>query len=242
MRAFLVRVGVDQAYGKWNAPVELSSRRFVFVPIPDGHSKRYTPENARSYKEVQGPLASFGRAFGAPGLHCPATLLERTMHLDPDFATLTYGDNGARRGKGISTLISNDLLAFYAGLRSISSPRKLHYALIGIFVVEEVIRALDVPPKRRHENAHTRWTEISESDIIVRGKPGVSGRFDRCIMIGSWREGAYRVDPNIEKAWGGLSVKNGFIQRSVVPPEFSQPARFRSWLRKQKVTLLKENF
>jgi hypothetical protein len=34
MKALLVRIGVDQAYGGWNTPVDAEGR-FVYVPIPE---------------------------------------------------------------------------------------------------------------------------------------------------------------------------------------------------------------
>jgi hypothetical protein len=112
------------------------------------------------------------------------------MHLDPDFEYLTYGDNGRRRGSNIAKLISGDLLVFYAGLRCIEPPHDLVYALVGLYVVEEVVRAIAVSPERRHENAHTRWSLISVDDIVVRAKKGLSGRLERCILIGEWRDRA----------------------------------------------------
>jgi hypothetical protein len=36
VRAMLVRIGIDQAYGDWNAPVDPESNEFVYVPIPEG--------------------------------------------------------------------------------------------------------------------------------------------------------------------------------------------------------------
>jgi hypothetical protein len=163
------------------------------------------------------------------------------MHLDPDFDYLTYGDNGARRGAGVAALNGGDVIAFYAGLRSVRPPQRLVYALVGLLTVAEVLYASEVPKKLRHENAHTRWEPISDNDIVARGATGMSGRFDRCIPIGEWRDGAYRVRRDVEAAWGGLSVKNGFIQRSAVPPEFKSAERFLLWLRQQKVRLLERN-
>lgn len=32
MRATLVRIGIDRAYGAWNAPVDLETYDFVYVP------------------------------------------------------------------------------------------------------------------------------------------------------------------------------------------------------------------
>ena len=163
------------------------------------------------------------------------------MHLDPDFDHLTYGDNGMRRGARVATLGPDDSLVFYAGLRSIVDPSELVYALVGLFVVEDVVRAVDVPAGRRHENAHTRWATISVNDVIVRGKDGLSGRFDRCVPIGEWRGKAYRVCRDVEDAWGGLTVKNGYIQRSVVPPAFLNASRFYSWFQRQGIKLLRRN-
>jgi len=241
MKAILVRIGVDHAYGAWNAPVDPRTGRFVFVPIPDGAKKEYTPGNARRYDEIVSPLSRFALDCSATNLHVPEQLGKRNMHLDPDFDCLTYGDNGARRGARIAALGSNDLLVFYAGLRSIVAPRQLVYALVGLFVVKEVVRAIDVAADRRNENAHTRWTRVSEDDVVVRAKSGLSGRFDRCIAIGEWREKAYRVCRHIEDAWGGLTVKNGYIQRSAVPPAFLDAARFYGWFQRQGVKLLKRN-
>ena len=242
MRAILVRVGIDQAYGKWNAPVDLATCQFVFVPIPDGPKKVCTPGHARHYDELQEPLAEFAFAHNHLDLHLPVGLQDCNMHLDPDFEHLTYGDNGTRRGTGISTLSSGDMLVFYAGLKSITPPHQLVYALVGLFVVDEVVSAESVPTQRRHENAHTRWTIVSKNDVIVRGRSGVSGRFGHCIPIGSWRENAYRVRPEVERAWGGLSVKNGYIQRSAVPPEFNNAVKFINWFQQQDVTLSRRRY
>lgn len=241
MRAVLVRIGVDHAYGAWNAPVDPRTGQFVYVPIPDGAKKQYTPGNSHGYDGISAPLSKFAETCGVKGLRCPTTLRRRTMHLDPDFDYLTYGDNGVRRGASIATLGPDDLLVFYAGLRSVLDPGELVYALVGLFVVEEVVHAIDVPAKRRHENAHTRWTTISENDVIVRGKRGVSGRLDRCIPMGEWRERAYRVCRPIEDAWGGIVVKNGYIQRSAAPPVFRDARRFYRWFQQQRVMLLRRN-
>jgi hypothetical protein len=241
VRAILVRVGVDQAYGGWNAPVDPKTGEFVFVPIPDGPTKIYPSNHARSYGEMKWPLADFSARHHVPDLKLPSALVSRRMHLDPDFEHLTYGDNGARRGARIASLVAGDQLVFYAGLRSIVPTRELIYALVGMLVVREVIRAVDAPAKRRHENAHTRWEPVSSDDVIVRGEAGMSGRLKRCIPIGDWRDKAYRVRPDIEEAWGGLSVKNGYIQRSAVPPEFTSPTKFNSWFQKQQAELLRRN-
>jgi hypothetical protein len=241
MRAILVRVGVDKEFGNWNAPVDPSTGEFIFVPIPDGDGKVYPTGHARGYEEIAGPLADFALKHRARNLSLPHSLRLRKMHLDPDFDYLTYGDRGTHRGANIATLGRGDMLVFYAGLRSIEPPSPLVYALVGLFVIQEVVRAVDVPVGRIHENAHTRWMPISSQDVIVRGEPKVSGRFDRSIPIGEYRENAYRVRRDVEDAWGGLRVKNGYIQRSAVPPELTNAREFELWLQKQGVALMQRN-
>ena len=92
-----------------------------------------------------------------------------------------------------------------------------------------------------NENAHTRKTKHWPHDIVVRAKRGVSGRLERCIPIGEFRDKAYRVSDDILKEWGDLSVKDGFIQRSAVPPSFLEPERFYEWFKRQQIPLLERN-
>src|ERR1700681_3060498 len=141
MKAVLVRIGVDHTYGAWNAPVNPKTGQFVFVPIPDGPKKTHAPGCVRTYDEMDAPLTQFAADCNIRGLRCPDKLLHGNMHLNPDFEHLTYGDNGKRRGSKMAKLEPGDLLVFYAGLRSIIPPKKLLYALVGLYVVEEVVPA-----------------------------------------------------------------------------------------------------
>jgi hypothetical protein len=229
MKALLVRIGVDQTYGGWNAPVTADGR-FVYVPIPEALGTRFHPGLARRYGEVMSALERFCDDHDSDlhrDLAFPRDLLRRSMHLDPDFECLTYGDVGSRRGARIATMVQGDLLVFYGGLRPIHQcEHTLIYALLGMYVVKEVVPASEVPAERWYENAHVRKKTRGPTDIVVRAQPGVSGRFDRCIPIGEWRNGAYRVRHNIVRAWGGLSVKDAFIQRSAVPPHTMNPSDF----------------
>jgi hypothetical protein len=244
-RAILVRIGVDHSYGQWNAPVNPDSMQFVYVPIPEKSRTRFVPGLARSYLELMPALELFCRRSQIDGdRNCrfPLRLLHRRMHLDPDFEYLTYGDRGDRRGAPLADLERGDMLVFYAGLRPIRDcGQRLIYAMVGVFTVDEVTSAVTVAPNRRHENAHTRKLRIGRPDIVVRAKRGWSGRFSRCISIGEWRDGAYRVRRDLLDRWGGLSVRDGFIQRSATLPSFLEPRRFCRWLEKQGVELLARN-
>jgi hypothetical protein len=242
MKAILIRIGIDHAYGGWNAPVDPVSKRFVYVPIPE--KQEPLKDFVRLYDEIMPALASFSSDLQLTDdlmWTLPDDLPGRPMHLDPDFEHLTYGDNGANRGAKLKRFSDGDLLVFYAGLRAVSDSKRLMYALVGLFVAEEVVEAIRVPKELWHENAHTRKRKIGGPDIIVRAKRGKSGRLKRAIPIGEWRDGAYRVTNKLLADWGGLDVKNGFIQRSVRPPSFLKPERFYKWFLNEKVPLLERN-
>ena len=167
MNGLLVRVGIDSTDGCWNAPMRLASGEFAYVTITD--TKPMRKGMARCYNEFIPMVKRFGEQL-------PAPLLRQPTHLDPDFDHLTYGDQG-QRGKRIqSSLTDGDLLAFFAALRSIDGPaRPLVYALIGLYVVDEIVLAKSIPRSRWAENAHTRRVP-GDADIVVRAKPRVSGR------------------------------------------------------------------
>jgi hypothetical protein len=244
MKGLLVRIGVDQTYGGWNAPVDADGR-FVYVPIPEKRGTPFHPGLERRFGEVLPALNSFCENHSCDlygDLLFPDALLHHPMHLDPDFECLTYGDEGGHRGARMVGMADGDLLVFYGGLRPVHQcNHRLIYALMGIYMVKEVVRVASVPKELWYENAHVRKTKRGETDIVVRANPSVSGRFNRCIPIGEWRGRAYRVRQDVLDAWGGLSVKDGFIQRSAVPPALSNPSQFMDWLHKQAVQLIPRN-
>ena len=232
MKGLLVRVGIDSTDGCWNAPMRLATGEFAYITITD--TKPMRDGMARCYDEFI-PVA---KRF-AEGL--PAPLLGKPTHLDPDFEKLTYGDQG-QRGKRIRSLLSDgDLLAFFAALRPVDGPaRPLIYALIGLYVVEEIVLAKSIPRSRWAENAHTRRVP-SIGDIVVRAKPAISGRLRRCIPIGELRDRVYRVRNDLLEAWGGLDIKDGYIHRSVRLPAFRNAVKFYRWFLSQKPELIQRN-
>lgn len=235
MRALLVRVGADvtKAGGGWNGPVNPKTWEFVYVPIPETY--RQHRRMRRPYTLVIPALAQFGRKL-------PGRLRQRTMHLDPDFAELTYGDSNQRAVQIRQKLRRGDLIVFYAGLRAVPRQRRLVYALIGIYVIASIRSADEIPKREWDRNAHTRRVRSPrKQDVIVMGKPSLSGRFESCISIGSFRQKAYRVTLDLIRRWGGLTVKDGYLQRSARLPEFCDAGRFYSWFKKQRVRLLRHN-
>jgi hypothetical protein len=180
----------------------------------------------------------------------PSWLAGQNMHLDPDFSHLSYGDHKQRGIQITSKLNRGDLLVFYSGFADTHPNDHLVYAIIGLYVIDRFEHAGDVPPDRYDQNAHTRLKLAPDADdIVVRAQPRVSGRLKRCIPIGSFRTPAgqpdkrpsYRVDLSILEAWGGLSVTDGFLQRSARLPEFLNAERFYEWFQSQKPELVANN-
>lgn len=243
MRGALVRVGVDQAFGCWNAPVDPTTFEFVYVPIPD--DVPFQPGLRTPFSPLRHTVQRFldeRITDGTKLLPMPVQLTRRSMHLDPDFERLTYGDNGERRGKGIADFVRGDLLVFYAGLRPCRPcDHRLVYAIVGVFKVDQVVRLDQVDKAQWAENAHTRRLEHRAQDVIVRADHRHSGRLRNCIPIGEWRAGAYRVRSDLLHEWGDLSCRDGFIQRSAVPPMLKAPTRFLRWFERQGPSLVREN-
>ena len=117
---------------------------------------------------------------------------------------------------------------------------RLVYALIGLYVVEEIVAAIQVPAERWHENAHTRRVPVKD-DIVVRVRTGVSGRLRRCIPIGELRNKSYRVRRDLLEVGGDLDIKDGFIQRSVRLPGFRDADRFYRWFLDQRPEFVSAN-
>jgi hypothetical protein len=235
MRALLVRVGADQTEsgGWWNAPFNSITREFAYVPIPE--TKELRPDFQKPFTLLEGALRSFDKCL-------PSGLQKMNMHLDPDFDHLTYGDQGERAKQIRSKLGNNDLLVFYAALADINPVRWLTYAVIGLFVIDTIVDATAVPRPQWDDNAHTRRVqEDGATDIVVRAKPGKSGRLRKCIPIGEFRERAYRVTQPLLQCWGGISAKNGFLQRSARLPEILNAAAFYNWFNAQGVRLVCRN-
>ena len=235
MNALLVRIGADQsaAGGSWNSLVDSRTGRFAYVPIPEAREVRAGLE--KPYRSIEPALVSFGRDL-------PAHLQGRGMHLDPDFEHLTYGDRGGRAKQIRAGLGCGDMIVFYAGLADVRGAPRLVYALVGLLVVEEIVAAVDVPREEWDCNAHCRRVLApGASDIVVRGRVGSSGRLQRCLPIGAYRDRAYRVRRDLLEEWGGLSVRDGYLQRSARLPRFLDPPRFMAWLESQEPVLVQAN-
>lgn len=222
MKGLLVRVGADQsdAGGNWNGPCDSTTRQFVYVPIHEDYPVR--PGFQHLYDKIEPSLSQLS-------CQLPPQLKGKRMHLDPDFSYLTYGDQGQRAKQIKDKLGQGDLIVFYAGLQDVRAPR-LIYAIIGLYIIDTIVPAVTISETDWDSNAHTRRIlSRSADDIVVHGRAGMSGRLFEYVEIGEFRERAYRVKPTLLKAWGGLSVKDGYLQRSARLPEFLSADSFYKW-------------
>ena len=244
MKGLLLRVAADTTAGGggWNGPIEEDSGEFLYVPIPQDLD-RFLPGNRPVvYDDMVPAVTAFSRRH-AVTVDLPQHLLGRGCHLDPNFDELTYGDQGTGRGNRISKLERGDFIAFFGGLKPTTPRRKLVYGLIGIMFVDRVVTLAEATEAERARNAHGTRTS-PDTDLIVFADPRRSGRLRTCIPIGEWRGGAYRVRRDLLDAWGGdrgIGVRDGWIQRSVVPPWFDDPERFLVWFKAQNPRLVAAN-
>src|SRR5688572_18435192 len=108
MQVVLLRVGIDSAYGGSQGPL-FDDGSFEFIPIPDANHL-----DERSYGNTVGRE---GRAFVEyfpPSRR--AAMRDQSMHVDPEFATFTYGDPTIPK-RALLRLEPGDLLVFYCGLQ-----------------------------------------------------------------------------------------------------------------------------
>jgi hypothetical protein len=218
----------------------------IYLPIPENTKHEIITGFERKYETVIPYLEKYTSKHDIDlfkDLSFPSVLLQQNMHLDPDFNHLTYGDNGNIRGKGASSLEKGDFIVFYSGLKPFKPYHdNLVYALIGYYEVEKTMWAKDVSENQRDDNAHLRKKVVHPTDIIVYANPNRSGRFRHCIPVGEYRNRFYRITDPLLEEWGGLGIKDGFIQRNINPPFFNNCDKFLKWLEDKSPEFIHQNF
>ncbi|MDP1665353.1 MAG: hypothetical protein Q8L79_09520 [Methylobacter sp.] len=240
-KGLLMRVGIDQTFGGYNAPINPITDDYMYLPIPQGKDE-FKSGMRTSYDDLLPAFESWCQKNDVE-IEFPQNQINKGCHLDPDFDFSTYGDQATGRGLRVGDVQKGDFLAFFASFKPITKcDHNLIYALYGIMVVDKVLKVKDVPVKDLYMNAHTRVKNTNDDHWVVFGNPLLSGRFSNAIPIGEFRNGSYRVKKEILDEWGDIGVKDGFIQRSVCPPWFTQPEQFLKWLESKQVKLINSNW
>jgi hypothetical protein len=211
----LLRVGIDSGSGGMDGPL-FADGTFEFVPIPDS-----TGLDEQTYGSHMGrggrPLSDF---FPAPR---QAVMHSRSMHMDPEFISFTYGDPTSPKA-GLRRLGEGDLLVFYAGLRGFGCDLPSGLYLIGYFEVAFAGLAHDLTEEQIlmcGDNFHVRHQSVfllqRDSLVLVKGGSG-SRLLTKAVKInvmGRDRTGKPLkvLSPKMQQIFGSFDGKLSF-QRS----------------------------
>jgi hypothetical protein len=190
-RAVVINVAANTQLPGVRGPV-FPDGRFEYVPIPE--------------REPTRPDADVP-TYGDLGLETelPAELLDRRVHLDPEFPEAggrryTYGDEHGVKAGPLSELVAGDWLLFYATLSTRGEPAAWQPPewgayLIGRFRVARVLTGEEYraagPDERApfRTNAHVK-RETFDARVLVLGDPVESALFERALALSGPTAGA----------------------------------------------------
>ena len=151
-------------------------------------------------------------------------MVDRCMHVDPEFRTFTYGDPTAPKA-GLRRLEKGDLLVFFCGLEGWDFRSEPALYLIGYFEVLAAGKVSEFSPdeirKLFSENFHVRHQAIYERQkkdlVLVKGSDR-SRLLHRAVLISSvGRDRRGRplkvLSSDMQEIFGGFDGKISF-QRS----------------------------
>lgn len=219
----LLRIGIDKGTDGALAPI-FEDGSFEYIPISEGDLQS---KEDRTYRNT------IGRSGKPLSTYVPKAIKNRTMHLDPEFETFTYGDPTSKR-KYLLKLENRDLLVFYAGLTPFKNKKyKEGLYIIGYFTVEKVIDFNQLTKKEIEKcyqlypnNAHLKRSYDVEDLVLVVGDRSRSRLLEKAIPISQTkfdkRGKPYQaVSKKIEVSLGIY----GSIQRSI-PPRFIREKKY----------------
>jgi hypothetical protein len=167
----------------------------------------------------------------------------KTVHVDPEFETFTYGDPTPPK-RSLRTLNPGDFLAFYCGLQEWddqdgwSRSRSHALYLAGYFEVELVRMGSELDADTRKlfaNNFHVRYPSVFEEQkdglVLVKGRISSSRLFHKAHVLSAHakdRAGkpTFILSPSMREMFGELSGQ-GVIKRSNprwINPQFSERA------------------
>jgi hypothetical protein len=234
MQVVLLRVGIDTGAGGIHGPL-FKNGSFEYIPIPD----RSWGVDPRTYANTKGRR---GRALVDyfPASH-RAKASKQAIHLDPEFATYTYGDpTRGSKSSILRRLARGDLLVFYSGLEGWDFRCEPALYIIGYF---EVSRAGLAPSFAKWElrrlfrnNYHVKHPKVlaDQRERLVLVKGGMGSRLlQKAVRISSRNSGDERPLHRISKEMQGIfgdwdgrtSIERG-MPRVVAPKFTARAARF----------------
>lgn len=224
MKVALLRVGIDSGCGGMQGPL-LRDGSFEFVPIPD---TRMLDE--RTYGSMKGRRGVALLEYFPTGRH--GRYANHPIHVDPEFATFTYGDPTPPK-RGLRHLEKGDLLVFYAGLEGFdfASPPALY--IVGYFEVALAGLATSFSTAEIAEqfldNFHVRHTALfakQKADLVlVKGGKG-SRLLKKAHLLSETitvpgKAPLKKITPAMREVFGDFGGRHSF-QRS--PTRWVEPA------------------
>lgn len=186
-KALLLRVGMDRGTGGALGPI-FGDGSFEYIPIPEAVPTR----SPLTYATLP------GRHVASLASLLPARLAGRHPHIDPDFATASYGDAAPRKRRQLLRLAPGDLLVFYGGLAPVGAEDRPRLFAIGSLRVRRVhhLRPRDIrrPDLQRKfgQTAHFLRRIRDPELALVEGEAGTSRLFARAIPLGNGRDCLFR--------------------------------------------------
>jgi hypothetical protein len=213
-RAVAVNVGANTNEPGFRGPIRADGSA-EFVPIPE-------PEPTRV------PVPTYADLDLRLPFELPASLADRPVHLDPEFADLpcaeryTYGDPHGVKARPLSTLSTGDWALFYATLDAGDDPPDWQAPDWGAYLIGGFRLARDPLSGKAYReadgetravfanNAHVK-RETFDAAVLLHGDPDASGLFARAIPL-STRSGG--TEPNrLVTALSGDSGKGPWWRR-----------------------------
>jgi len=219
MKVALLRVGIDSGEGGMDGPL-FADGKFEFIPIPDSSGL-----DERTYGN------QVGRAGRLLSNYFPssrqAAMFARSMHVDPEFQSFTYGDPTPPKA-GLRRLSAGDLLVFYAGLRGYDCDAPSGLYLVGYFEVAFAGFAPDLTAEQIclcRDNFHVRHESVflAQRDRLVLVKGGPGSRLLKTALkinvMGQDKAGRPLkvLSPEMQQIFGGF---NGHISFQRSPPRW----------------------
>ena len=232
MQVVLLRVGIDTGCGGIHGPL-FENGSFEYIPIPDRFGGKSVDK--RTYGNTRGKK---GRRLVD---YFPAARQEQasrqSLHLDPEFATFTYGDPTPLKAR-LQELSEGSLLVFYAGLEGLDFECSPALYIIGFFEVARAGLASSFSQKELaamfQNNFHVMHRTVfrEQKDRLVLVKGSANSRLLKTPVkissMGTDRKGRplHRLSPEMQEVFGGFDGHTS-IQRCPprwVAPEFTQRA------------------
>lgn len=216
MKVALVRVGIDSGCGGMQGPL-FQNGAFEYISIPDDFGT-----DQRTYGNMPGRHGRRLVEYFPPSRH--PRMMNQAVHVDPEFATFTYGDPTSPKS-GLRHLEKGDMLIFYCGLEGWGFKSDPALYLMGYFEVQMAGRARDFSPSDLQrlwgENFHVRHPGIfkRQRDALVLVKGSSSSRLlNRAVLMSATgRDRAGRplkvLSPAMRKVFGDFNGRLSF-QRS----------------------------